>query len=82
MRSLDGDVDDADVLVRFVRLGVDFEVGDPLHRLHALGAPPKHRVLVVQPRLRDTTPGPHVSLFTRREDVRGRSQQGPRQMGR
>jgi len=50
-RSLDGDVDDADVLVGLVCLGVDLDVGDPLHHLHAFSAPPEHRVLVVQPRL-------------------------------
>lgn len=50
--SLDGDVDDADVFVRFVGLGVDFDVGDPLDDLHPFGAPSEHCVLVVEPRLR------------------------------
>ena len=49
--SFDGDVDDADVLVGFVRLGVDLDVGDPLDDLHALGAPAEHSVLVIQPGL-------------------------------
>lgn len=49
--SLYGDVDDADVLVRLVGLGVDFGVGDPLDRLHAFRAPSKNSVLVVEPRL-------------------------------
>lgn len=49
--SLYGDVDDADVLVRFVGLGVDFGIGDPLDRLHAFRAPSENSVLVVEPRL-------------------------------
>lgn len=48
---LDGNVDNADVLVWFVCLWVDLDVGDPLHHLHPFRGPSKHRVLVVQPRL-------------------------------
>lgn len=50
--SLDGDVDDGDVLVGLVGLGVDFGVGDPLDHLHAFGAAAEHGVFVVQPGLR------------------------------
>lgn len=48
---LDGNVDDADVLVRFVCLWVDLDIGDPLHHLHPFCSSSKHGVLVVQPRL-------------------------------
>lgn len=48
---LDSNVDNADVLVRFVCLWVDLDVGDPLHHLHPLRGSSKHCVLVVQPRL-------------------------------
>lgn len=44
---LDGDVNDADVFVRFVCFRVDFEVGDPLNHLHSFGTPSKHGVFVV-----------------------------------
>lgn len=54
-RSLYSDVDDADVFIRFVGLGVDFDIGDPLDGLHALHASSKHRVLVVEPRLKAKT---------------------------
>lgn len=46
---LDSNVDDADVLVRFVCLWVDLDVGDPLHHLHPLRDASEHCVLVVQP---------------------------------
>lgn len=51
--SLDSYVDDVNVFVWFLSLGVDFGVGDPLDHLHAFGAPSKHSVLVVQPRLQE-----------------------------
>lgn len=51
MESLYGDVDDADVFIRFVSLWVNFDIGDPLHSLHAFYTPSKHSVLVVEPRL-------------------------------
>lgn len=53
MTSLDSYVDDVNVFVRFLGLGADFGVGDPLDHLHAFGAPSEHRVLVVQPGLQD-----------------------------
>ena len=53
VQSLDGYVDDADVFVWFVGLGVNFDIGDPLDRLHAFRTSPKHSVLVVEPRLRN-----------------------------
>lgn len=53
MRSLHSDVDDVNVFVRFLGLGVDFGVGDPLHDLHAFCTPSKHGVLVVEPRLQE-----------------------------
>lgn len=54
-RSLDGDVDDADVLVGFVGFGVNLGIRDPLDRLHAFDAASKHGVLVVQPGLQTQT---------------------------
>ena len=51
-QSLYGDVDNADVLIRFVSLGVNFGVGNPLDCLHAICAPSKHSVLVIEPGLR------------------------------
>lgn len=53
MTSLDSYVDDVNVFVRFLGLGADFGVGDPLDHLHAFGAPSEHRVLVVEPGLQD-----------------------------
>lgn len=50
-RSLYGDVDYADVFIWFVSFGVNFDIGDPLHHLHAFSTPSKHCVLVVEPRL-------------------------------
>lgn len=47
----DGDVYDADVFIRFVGFGVDFQVGDPLDHLHTFSGSPKDCVLVVQPGL-------------------------------
>ena len=50
--SLDRDVDNGDVVVRLVRLGVGLDEADVLADLHAARAPAEHGVLVVQPRLR------------------------------
>ena len=49
--SSDHNVDDTDIVVRFVGFRVGFHVAHLLHHLHAFGNAPKHRVLVIQPRL-------------------------------
>ena len=51
-QSFDGDIDDANVVIRLVGLGVHLDVADVLRHLYALHHPAKHRVFVVQPRLK------------------------------
>ena len=51
-QSFDGDIDDANVVIRLVGLGVHLDVADVLRHLHALHHPAKHRVFVVQPWLK------------------------------
>ena len=51
-QSFDGDIDDANVIIRLVGLGVHLDVADVLRHLYALHHPAKHRVFVVQPRLK------------------------------
>ena len=46
---LDGDADDADVVMRLVGLGVGLDDTDVLNDFHALHNAGKHCVLVVQP---------------------------------
>lgn len=64
MTSLDSYVDDVNVFVWFLSLGVYFGIGDPLDHLHAFGAPSEHSVLVVQPGLqeREQRRGTYVNL--------------------
>ena len=53
-QSFDSDVDDANVIIRLVGLGVHLDVADVLRHLHALHHPAKHCVFVVQPWLKHT----------------------------
>ena len=59
--SLHRDVDDANLVVGLVGLGVDLDHADVLDHLHALHHPAKHRVLVVQPRLKHTAITRHAT---------------------
>ena len=47
--SFQSDVEDLDIVIGFVCLGVSFDLTDVLHYLHSSYHSPKHGVLVVQP---------------------------------
>ena len=66
-RSLDRDVDDGDVVVGFVRLGVGLDEADVLTDLHTAATAAEHGVFVVQPRL----------CGVRHTTVRDRAEQRP-----
>lgn len=48
---LDSDIYDADVLVRLICFGIDFNIGNPLHNLHSFGHSSKYGMLIIKPGL-------------------------------
>ena len=47
--SFQSDVEDLDIVIRFVCFGMNFDLTDILNYLHSSDHSPKHGVLVVQP---------------------------------
>ena len=52
IKLLECNIEYLDILIRLVSLGMNFDLTDQLCNVHALGHATKHRMLVVQPRLR------------------------------